>query len=76
MVVTHKTVYDFGGLEFSIEDSIYDDYDKLRVSGGYLIDAPRDVTGDEIPAIREYINDIMNACNNALAELDRVVAND
>lgn len=76
MVVTHKTVYDFGGLEFSIEDSIYDDYDKLRVSGGYLIDAPRDVTGDEVSAVREYINDIMNACNNALAELDRVVAND
>lgn len=71
MLITHKTVYDFGGIEFSIEDSIYDDYSKLKVSGGYLIDAPRDVTGDEMSAVREYINDIMNACNNALAELDR-----
>ena len=75
MMVTRKTVYDFGGIEFTIEDSPYSDYDKLKLSGGYLIDAPRDVEGDEIAAVREYIHDMMIACNNALAELDRSVAN-
>lgn len=74
MLVTRKTVYDFGALEFTIEDKIFDDYDKLSVSGGYLIDAPRDVMGDEVSVIRAYINDIMEACNNALTELDRSVA--
>lgn len=76
MMVTRKTVYDFGNIEFTIEDSPYADYDRLKVSGGLLIDAPRDVTGDEVSAVREYIHDIMMACNSALTELDRSVAND
>ena len=76
MMVTRKTVYDFGTLEFTIEDSPYSDYNSLRVSGGLLIDGRRDVVGDEVSDVRVYISDIMEACNNALMELDRSVADD
>lgn len=76
MMVTRKTVYDFGNIEFTIEDSPYSDYDKLKVSGGLLIEGCRDVMGDEVSAVRAYISDIMEACKTALTELDRSVVND
>lgn len=76
MMVTRKTIYDFGKIEFTIEDSPYSDYDTLRVSGGLFIDGRRDVVGDGVSDVRGLINDIMMACNDALTELDRSVVND